>query len=159
LGEVVRTETYRPEARVFDELPEEARARARAQAEQAGGVVRRRLLRTGNFDLTNTHHQWVGDFETAEGTRPGWGLVVERLTSGNFYGTPAAFLVDGQVVADQPAAVWAKFNEFVGGVQERLAHRVGIERHDVGELSRQENEARLAVRQAEIDHRRGSPQH
>jgi ABC-type phosphate transport system permease subunit len=159
LGEVVRTETYRPEARVFDELPPEARARARAEVEQTGGVVRRRLLRTGNFDLTGTHHQWVSDFETAEETRPEWVLVVERLTSGNFYGTPAAFLVDGKVVADQPAAVWAKFNEFAPGVQERLARRVSIERHDVGELSRQENEARLAVRQAEIDYKKGSPEH
>src|SRR5262249_9891483 len=54
LGEVSRTETYRPGPDVIDALPEAARAKLA----QNGGVATRRQLRTGNFDLTQTHFHW-----------------------------------------------------------------------------------------------------
>ena len=31
-------------------------------------MSKRRLFRTGNFELTRTHHHWVSDFEIAEET-------------------------------------------------------------------------------------------
>ena len=45
--------------------------------------------------------------------------MLERVEWGNFYGTPDAFLVDGQVVATDPAEVWARFQEQSGAVRER----------------------------------------
>jgi phosphate transport system permease protein len=59
--------------------------------------VRRRLLRTGNFDLTQTHFHWVTDFELADEpwaeTYPEWALILERTSWGRFYGEPKAFAV------------------------------------------------------------------
>ncbi len=98
-GEVTREERYRPEG----SAPEAA-------------AVRRRLLRTGNFELTGEHFRWVSDAEIAPGgeSRPEWVLVCERLAWGRFYGVPQAFLDGGQVVAEGPEAVWELYRRHHG---------------------------------------------
>lgn len=55
--------------------------------------VRRRLVRTGNFELTSEHFQWINDFAIRpQGeSRPRWGVTVERLEWGRFYGEPQRF--------------------------------------------------------------------
>ena len=59
----------------------EALRAARQEMEAHDGWVRRRLVRTGNFDLTGEHFAWVSDFAiTASGeSLPEWMLVLERL--------------------------------------------------------------------------------
>jgi phosphate transport system permease protein len=75
LGEVIREEKYQPEASAFAALAPQARAKAEASVEQNKGWSKRRLLRTANFDLTQTHHHWVSDFAVIPGrlsvTHPG----------------------------------------------------------------------------------------
>jgi ABC-type phosphate transport system permease subunit/ABC-type phosphate transport system auxiliary subunit len=157
LGEVVRTETYRPEAAAVEALPLPERQKALEALKDPDGVVRRRLLRTGNFDLTGIRHQWVSDFQIAEESTPRWSVDIERNDNwGNFYGTPAAFLVDGEVKATEPASIWAAFTSHEGAVQERLERRIHLERSAIGALSRTEADARLAVRQAELSHGKDS---
>src|SRR5580704_5493570 len=56
----------------------------------------RKLLRTGNFELSGSHFHWVDDDQIKAQWQPDWGLVVERLNWGRFYGVPDAFLVDGR---------------------------------------------------------------
>ncbi len=121
-------------------------------------MARRRLLRTGNFDLTGSHFNWVSDFEIEEESHPEWALVLERVEWGNFYGLPEAFLVDGQVVASEPAQVWARFQEHSGPVRDRYRRRVDLEREGIGETSRKIEEARVAYRQAQFRLPPGSPQ-
>lgn len=150
LGEVMRLETYQPAKEVLEAVPADKREKAIAMVKDAAGVSHRRLLRTGNFDLTGKHHSWVSDFQVAEEEFPEWALVIERFAWGNFYGTPSAFIINGEVVATQPADVWAKFNEHYAAVRDRLERRISLERNDVGHVSHRENAARLAVRQAEI---------
>jgi ABC-type phosphate transport system permease subunit len=54
-----------------------------------GGVwMSRRLIRTGNFDISNTHFRWVSAHEVAEESKPEWAMVVERYEWGRFYGMP-----------------------------------------------------------------------
>ena len=160
LGEVVREETYRPEASVFDSLPEPARAGAKSLVDSNGGVSTRRLLRTANFDLTQTHHHWVSDFEIKEESRPEWALVIERASNdGPFNGVPTAFLIDGKVEATEPADVLAKYHEYEGAVLDRVRQREKIKKDEGGAVSRKKEAARLAVRQAELDHGADSPQH
>ena len=55
--------------------------------------VRRRLLRTGNFELTNEHFQWVSDYEVADqgSSYPDRAATVERISWGRFYGMPQRF--------------------------------------------------------------------
>ncbi len=150
LGEVTRTETYKPEPSVFDALPPGEQENAKAEAAKTGGVVRRRLLRTGNFELTGVHHNWVSDFQIEEEETPPWALVVERFTWGNFYGTPTAFFIDGKKVADSADGAWELFQEHHPAVLGRLNERISLERDDLGAVSRKENDARLGVKDAEL---------
>ncbi|MCA9150400.1 MAG: ABC transporter permease subunit [Planctomycetales bacterium] len=52
----------------------------------------RRLLRTGNFELTNEHFNWVADYQVAPSGEalPEQGTLIERQSWGRFYGRPAA---------------------------------------------------------------------
>jgi phosphate transport system permease protein len=157
LGEVIRQESFRPEPSVFDALPEGARNKARALVEQNQGWSKRRLFRTANFDLTQTHHHWVSDFEIEDESLPPWALVIERFTNdGRFNGFPKAFLQDGKVVATEPAEVWAKYNEHHQETRKRVLQSEKIKKNDIGAVSRKEEDARLAVREAELGHGKDS---
>ena len=59
MGEVTKAETYEPAEEAFYVLPEELREQTRNQVEDSGGKSGRRLVRTGNFELTGTHFHWV----------------------------------------------------------------------------------------------------
>jgi phosphate transport system permease protein len=151
LGEVSRTETYRPSAEVIDALPEAARAKARAELQNNGGLATRWQLRTGNFDLTQTHFHWVSDFEIVSETRPEWALVVERSTDdGRFYGFPKTFLRDGQEEATGPEAAWAKYNEYHPAALERVAQVEHLRKKELGRINDRRNDARLQVAKAEM---------
>src|SRR6185503_17170175 len=63
LGEVTRVEEYRPATHVFEALEPARRAAAEEFVRARGGVSERRLLRTGNFELSGEHYRWVSDFE------------------------------------------------------------------------------------------------
>ena len=53
----------------------------------------RRLVRTGNFELTNSHFQWITDTEQQQApTRPEWAATVERVEWGRFYGEPDEYV-------------------------------------------------------------------
>jgi len=159
VGEVTREEAFRPAPAVFDRLPEECRAEARRDVETRDGWARRKLVRTGNFELTGEHFQWVSDFEIKpEGqARPPWAVVFERLTWGRFYGQPTAFLVDGQPTATKPADVWAEFQNHHGDVRRRWLKRRDLETHDTGKVNREVERARLALREVELDSGKDSP--
>jgi phosphate transport system permease protein len=159
LGEVIREEKYRPEASAFAAFPPEDKVRAEALLAQNEGWSKRRLLRTANFDLTQTHHHWVSDFEVKEEREPEWALVIERFTSdGRFNGFPKAFLIDGKEVATTPADVWAKFNENREEVSRWVRQREQIEKDEIGAVSRKEEETRLALKSAELSHGKDSPE-
>ncbi len=91
LGEVARDDRFQPAEAVIEALPPSAIERARAELDANEGWAHRRLIRTGNYELTGEHFQWVSDFEIAQEERPPWALVIERLTWGRFYGEPTAF--------------------------------------------------------------------
>ena len=160
LGEVTREETYLPERAVIDNMPENLRAQASAQLDARNGEATRRMLRTGNYELAKTHYTWVSNFDIAEETRPEWALVVERATNdGRFYGYPKAFLLEGKVITTEPAEVLAKYEEHHAAAVNRLAKREKLKENDLGAVSRKEEDARLAVRRAELKYGKSSPQY
>lgn len=159
VGEVTRSEWYRPAAATFDALPEGERDDARARVAANGGRSLRRLVRTGNFEITGEHFRWVSDFEVAAERQPEWAMVVERRTWGRFYGEAAAYLVDGQAVATDPGRVVAEYEARIGEVSDRWNERRELEADEIGRVNRRIEEARLAARGAERRHGRGSPQH
>lgn len=157
LGEVTRRETYKPAASAFEKLPAEHRGAAMASVGD-GGQATRRLLRTGNYELTNEHFNWVSDFEIAEETQPDWAMVFERRAWGRFYGTPKALLVDEQPTATNSEDAWKRFAELLPDVQARFDRAESIREHDLGRLNAKEEDARLEVTEARLRHGAGSPE-
>jgi phosphate transport system permease protein len=120
--------------------------------------MRRRLVRTGNYELTSEHFNYVNDFEVAEEgeSEPDWMLVFERLSWGRFYGEPVAMLVDKEKIATDPAAIWEEFQEVHPEVRARWRKRRNLEIHDTGRVNRLLEEARLALREVELSHGKDS---
>lgn len=46
----------------------------------------RRLVRTANYRLTQSHYEWVDESSISASSFPEWALVLERLEWGRFYG-------------------------------------------------------------------------
>jgi phosphate transport system permease protein len=160
MGEVTVEEVYRPEPTVLEALSPEVAARARGALDALDGAARRRMLRIGNYELTNEHFAWVGDLEQLPGTEtlPDWALVLERRTWGRFYGLPQAFQVDGQIVASDPAGVWERFEAEHGPASERWTEIRRLEQGAIGVVNGLQEDARLALRRVEIEHGKGSPE-
>ncbi|HUF79214.1 MAG TPA: phosphate ABC transporter permease PstA [Thermoanaerobaculia bacterium] len=156
VGEVTRHDSYRPGDQAFRDLPPEESARAREAVAQAGGGALRRLVRTGNFDLTGEHFAWVSDFEITAESEPEWALVFERMAWGRFYGEPRRFLVDGEAVAEDSEAAWRRFEEHHGAVRRRFEERRSLETHEVGKVNHSLEAVRLSLRDVELRHGRDS---
>jgi phosphate transport system permease protein len=152
LGEVTRSQTYEPAPVVFARLAPEQAALLQERVNKSDGVSLRRLIRTGNYDLTGTRFHWVSDYNVASEERPEWAMVLERMEWGNFYGVPTRFLVDGEVVADTPAEVWAAFSTYHPQVRDRWEERRRLETHEIGRANRIEEQARLRRLDAERMH-------
>jgi len=148
MGEVTRIDRYTPR--------DEELANAGAPEELAETKVRRRLVRTANFDLTNEHFNWVSDFLIERESAPEWAIVVERLEWGLLYGTPVELRIDGSAVATGPAETWEAFQEHHDDVRERWRERRKLESHDIGVISARQERARLAVVATELEAGEGS---
>jgi phosphate transport system permease protein len=159
LGEVTRQEDYRLDKQSLSGLEPELAARARRALAERGGEAHRRLLRTGNYEITNTHFEWVSDFAEIEESRPDWALVLERQAWGRFYGTPKQFLVDGQALASAPEEVWKKFLEHHPAVVERFHRMVRLQKYDFGAIHARLEAARLELRRVEMASGRRSPEY
>jgi phosphate transport system permease protein len=160
-GEIARDEDFVPTPELLASLPPTATAAARAEMARTDGRLRRRLIRTGNFELSGEHFTWVSDLEVAPGgvTRPPWGLVLERLSWGRFYGEPVAFVVDGEVKATQPLAIWRLFQAEHRGVRDRYRASRRLETREIARINHELEGARLAARAAELAHGADSPAH
>ena len=95
-GEVTRSSSYQPRPELIDALPEEYRDRAANMLAESNGIAERVLVRTGNYEIDNSHFTWVSDYTIERIEKPEWFVVMERMTWGRFYGVPAAFYVDGE---------------------------------------------------------------
>jgi phosphate transport system permease protein len=126
-----------------------------AANEQSGT---RRLIRTGNYELTNEHFNWIDNAEVQKEDQPQWAMVVERTEWGRFYGFPRAFLLDNDVIAGAPEDVYRTYRHYHREVRERQDRRKVLETRDVGEVNARLEKARLGLRKAEMDHGRDSDQ-
>lgn len=149
-GENTRSSFYEPRADLIDALPESARQRAREILTDNDGFSERVLIRTGNYELDNSHFTWVSDFTVAEIDYPEWFVVMERLTWGRFYGVPQEFLIDGDRVAEGPAATWAQFDQHHKDIRKRWKQRRDLEIKAVGKINHAQERIRLELRSAEI---------
>ncbi len=116
--------------------------------------VKRRLVRIGNYELTNEHYRWVNDFQVEKGGHryPEWALLLERRAWGRFYGTPVRFEIDGAAVATKPDTIWQKYEQFHPQVQQRWRARRKIEKEEIGKINHQLERSRLTLRRVELQH-------
>jgi phosphate transport system permease protein len=173
MGEINVAEQFTPGPDVYAKLSPEVAARAHAmvaanageRVDSAGadaephGTVRRRMVRTGNFEITGEHYAWVSDFEVTRETRPEWAVVVERLAWGRFYGEPKAFQIGGKTEASTPAESWALFQRYHDECRERWFQRRALETDAVGAVNREIEAIRLELRGVELAHGRKSPEY
>ncbi len=153
LGEVTRSEAYRPTADDLASLPPEVAGRLRRELGEPGTwTAMRHLVRTGNFDLTGEHFTWISDFQVRERTRPRWVLVLERQSWGRFYGEPQGFLTDGTMVAEGAGGAWAEYVRLHPFILQRRHERRRLETHDTGAVNQRIEKARLRARDAELKH-------
>lgn len=158
-GEISRTDSFEMNDEMLSTIPADQRDAASEAAAEQGGTLVRRLVRTGNFELTGEHFHWVSDFNIARETRPEWMLVVERLSWGRFYGEPAGFILDGTTVATAPEEVWSLFREYHDESRERWEERRRLETHEIGVVNAALEEARLEAREVALEHGENSPEY
>ncbi len=160
MGEQTRAEWYRLDDTAIKQLPPEVQLAAQAAKKAGEGLVHRRLLRTGNFDLTGTHFHWINDFAIETETTPRNAMVVERLEKGRFYGTPKSITIAGKNLvtangSEDNAAldeIWQAFVEHHDTVVARRDEIEHLEKHVLGIESARETNARLEMRGEEIVH-------
>jgi phosphate transport system permease protein len=126
---------------------------------ESHGDVHRRLLRTGNFERTGTHFEWVSDSDVANASEPEWVLVLERRAWGRFYGVPTEFRVDGRAIATGSEAAWTEFEKIHGGVLDRFDRRYHLQRDDYGALNASVERGRLHVLKVEREHGKDSAEY
>jgi ABC-type phosphate transport system auxiliary subunit len=128
-----------------------SRRTRRTSREGTRTPVRRRELRTGNFEISGSHFQWISRRGASE-SRPEWALVVERTNWGRFFGFPAAFEVDGKSVATDPERILEAFDAEHPAARERFERaaraRDGRDRRAEPRME----SARLATRAVELSH-------
>ncbi|HXV13876.1 MAG TPA: phosphate ABC transporter permease PstA, partial [Candidatus Krumholzibacteria bacterium] len=159
LGEVTRTERFTPTPETVAGWSEQARARFQNDAAERGGRATRRLVRTGNFELTGTHFEWIDDVAVVRESRPDWATLLERRAWGRFYGVPKEFRVDGNAVASTPSAAWREFRRHHDAVATRFERRYQLQKRDFGELHARAEGARLEAKEVEAKYGDQSPQH
>lgn len=159
LGEVTRQELFAPDVDQLAALPSEVADRARAQMAAQQGKIERRLFRIGNFELTGDHFAWIDTPSIVRETRPQDAIVVERLSWGRFYGYLTAFQIGDERVATGAEESWQAFERHHDSVRARFDERRGLERTNIGHASRRLEEARLAVRAAELEYGANTAEH
>ncbi len=130
LGEIARTEAFQREGR----------------------VARRRLLRTGNFDLYGDHFKWINDHDIARRETPTGAWLFERQEWGVFVGFIKEIRVDGRPTTNS----FAQLHE---PARDRFRRIKRIEKTEIGEVNRTLEQLRLTVRKVELKHGKDSPEY
>jgi len=112
--------------------------------------IHRDLYRTGNFELTGRHFEWINDTDITDARRPEWAVLLERRSWGRFYGYPQRFLIDGRAVAEGGENVWVRFERYHDKVSERFERIYNLEKYEFGEIHAAMERARLQLRKVEL---------
>ncbi|MBX3353841.1 MAG: phosphate ABC transporter permease PstA [Phycisphaeraceae bacterium] len=159
MGEVTRDGWYTPRQDEIDAFGDAGREAIAQSFEDHDGRAYRRLFRTANFDVSGSHFTWVSDYQVAEEDRPEWAILFERQSWGRFFGTPVAFILDGEQAATDPTEIWSLFRQNHPEVRARFAERVNIEKRQIGRINRAQERERLRLRDVEIRSGRDSAQY
>lgn len=147
MGVATREETYAPNIKDLEAHDEQYHSGAVNHVENNEGKTSRTLLRTGNFDLTGEHFNWVEEYNIKELSFPEEAVTVERTSWGIFYGFPKSFILEGTEVASTYDEVWEYYNEYHDDVRKRREKQKKLETFQIGKLNHKEEQARLNLRE------------
>ncbi len=153
LGEVSRVETFRPPHSELDRLAPPLRDTIAA----AGGWSRRRLLRTGNYDLYGDDFVWVSDYDIVSESQPADAWTIERLEWGPAFGYVREIRRDGAPLAGG-SAIGDTLPSELAAALDRNGEIRGLERNDIAEVNLEVEAGRLAIRKAVLKHGEDSPE-
>ncbi len=152
MGEVTRENLYQPELSEFSpEIQDKIKAN--------DGWATRRMMRTGNYDLTQSHFHWVNNFEIEKETQPKWAIIFERIEWGRFFGFPTALTIDSEVKTTNAEEIWTIFKEKHPEFRERYYRIRDLEKHDIGKVNRILENQRLDMKSVEIRLGKNSPEY
>lgn len=144
-GEISRSEEFRPDAQQLEEMGEELRQ----QITKAGGISRRVLLRTGNFDFYNEDFRWVHQEQVLEHHRPKNLWFMERTEWGPFIGEIKALELEG-LTYQGPDIEDDLLERAHREAQERRLRIRDLERGELSRVNRRMEQERLALRKAAL---------
>jgi phosphate transport system permease protein len=151
MGEQNKDEYYAPtEEQIAALVPADQIETAKAGLED--GLAHRRSVRTGNFEITREHFNWVSDFEVKEESRPEWATVLERMNWGRFYGFPARFEIDGKPVATGREETWAAYEKYHTEAHDRYLERQDLKEGPLGDIDDRERDYKKELRLVELEH-------
>ncbi|MCP5021120.1 MAG: phosphate ABC transporter permease PstA [bacterium] len=127
--------------------------------EEEGVGTNRVLVRTENFKWNGSHAQWVSVDSTARFEYPENIVIAEMLDEGRVLGTPDQFLIDGELIASDPAEVWNKYLENKSQVHNRHKEITGLRRGELAENNARQEKGRLQMRRVELKYGTGSGEH
>lgn len=146
MGEITRTETFTPSKEQIGTLNPEAGDRAEQFLSRGKGQSFRRLVRTGNFELTGEHFHWVPEYEVKSYSEPEWAILLERTAWGRFYGILAGFKIDGNFVTEDPAQAFQLFEQHHRSIEKNRKKIMNLEKQEIGGLNQKVEQERLKVR-------------
>jgi phosphate transport system permease protein len=146
MGEITRTETFTPSKEQIGTLNPEAGDRAEQFLSRGKGQSFRRLVRTGNFELTGEHFHWVPEYEVKSYSEPEWAILLERTAWGRFYGILAGFKIDGNFVTEDPAQAFQLFEQHHRSIEKNRKKIMNLEKKEIGGLNQKVEQERLKVR-------------
>lgn len=161
MGEITRSEWFRPDPQSIQNMSPELQKSFQEYMDKHKGWVLRYLVRTGNYELTNEHFQWVSAPEILLGktTWPDWVIVLERMAWGRFYGIPVAFVIDGQPQVTTPSEAWENFLHWHPEVRRRFRVIRRLETRVLGDINHDLESARLRLRSVELEEGKQSPRY
>lgn len=112
-------------------------------------VVGRRLIKTGNRDISGTDFIWVIENDLERESHPLDLMVLERREWGNFYGFLANVKEDGKIVADGNAA-WAELDTRLTRALDLFWDIRTIEKDEIGAINYKLERLRLNQRELEL---------
>lgn len=150
-GEFLERRSYVLSQQNLKDLGPESRTEAEALLGQRSEVTSHQwYLRTGNYEVTNRHFQFIPEVSMASETsyRPPDIWLLERRQWGNLYGFPKSFSWESDPSVPSIDVVRAAMKDAA-----QVTHSVELAKRELEHLDRRLSNARLDVRQVELSER------
>ncbi len=113
--------------------------------DKSAETIERLLIKTGNRELVSLDFRWILVPQINKTSLPEDLVVIERLTSGNFYGYIEEIILDGKVVGQD------KMAELVERVSDYQAEMAVLQTSDIGAINYKIERTRLKERKHKLE--------